>query len=243
MNPESVRDLDVKRLPRHVAFIMDGNGRWAQQRNLPRVQGHIEGVKRVEDIVDVSRDLGIPIITMFTFSTENWTRPETEVTMLMKIVATVLERKLPKMQNDNMRFCMIGRRDNIPGPILQVIDKVVEETRHNTGLRMNMAFNYGGRLEMLDAIKKIAGKVKQGDLDIEDITENVVNDALYTAGLPDPDLLIRTSGEQRISNFLLWQLSYTELYFANPLWPDFSGEEYKKALVVYQNRERRFGHL
>jgi len=236
-------EIYKENLPRHIAIIMDGNGRWAKQRDLPRAQGHIEGVKRVEDIVNASREIGIEVVTLFTFSTENWNRPDDEVLMLMKIITTVLERKVKKLKKDNMRFHTIGRREGIPESLLKTIDMVVKETKDNTGVIMNMAFNYGGRMEMIDAVKDIATQVCQNKLKIDDVNEETINQALYTKDLPDPDLLIRTSGELRISNFLLWQLSYAELYFTEKLWPDFTAEEYEKAILDYQQRERRFGNL
>ncbi|VAX35424.1 Undecaprenyl diphosphate synthase [hydrothermal vent metagenome] len=236
-------EIDLKNLPKHIAIIMDGNGRWAEERNLPRTQGHIEGVKRVEDIVDASSELGIDVVTLFTFSSENWGRPENEVAILMNIIATVLERKLQKLQDDNIRFYVIGRRKDVSAPLLKTIDRVVDATKNNTGVTMNMALNYGGRTEIIDAVRSIGAKVKQGQLNPEDISEDVISGSLYTKELPDPDLLIRTSGEQRISNFLLWQLSYAEFYFTDKLWPDFTAEEFKKAIAEYQHRERRFGRL
>lgn len=234
---------DLKVLPRHVAIIMDGNGRWAQARNLSRSKGHIEGTKRVEEIVDYANEIGIKAMTLFTFSTENWNRPEAEVDLLMKILTTVLERKITKLINTNIRFRTIGRRERIPGSVLTVIDEVAAKTKNNTGLTMNLAFNYGSRLEIIDAIKSIARNVKDGRLDVEAIDEATVSDHLYTRGLEDPDLLIRTSGEMRISNFLLWQLSYAEFYFSDKLWPDFTKEEFQKALFDFQKRERRFGAI
>jgi len=235
--------VDNSRLPVHVAIIMDGNGRWAKARNLPRSQGHIEGVKRVEEIVDYANEIGIKVMTLYTFSTENWRRPENEVDLLMKILTTVLERKINKLIDTNIRFRTIGRKDRIPVSVLSMIDKVTEKTKHNTGLTMNLAFNYGSRLEIIDAFKAIAQQIKDNSLQVEDINEELISDHLYTRGLPDPDLLIRTSGELRISNFLLWQLSYAEFYFSDKFWPDFNTEEFQKALIDFQKRERRFGDI
>ncbi|MCB9721299.1 MAG: isoprenyl transferase [Candidatus Omnitrophica bacterium] len=237
------QELDIERIPRHVAIIMDGNGRWAEKQNLSRTQGHIAGVKRVEEIIDYASEIGIEAVTLYTFSSENWNRPSNEVSTIMNIVAAVLNRKLKKLKQDNFKFRMIGREEGLPENCLEAIKLVVEETKENKGVKINLAFNYGSRIEILDAIKSIARSVQQGKLSVEDIDENSVNDALYTHGLPDPDLLIRTSGEQRISNFLLWQLSYAELYFTDKFWPDFSIEEFKRALLDYQNRQRRFGNL
>lgn len=236
-------EIEKTKVPRHVAIIMDGNGRWAENQSLPRAQGHIEGVRRVEEIIDSAREMGIKVITLFTFSTENWDRPENEVSVIMKILTAVLERKLQKLKNDNIQLRTIGRIDRIPKPLLKTLDNVISATKNNTGLIVNLAFNYGARIEIIDAIKSIVSLVQEGGLDVEGISEDTVSAALYTNGLPDPDLLIRTSGEQRISNFLLWQLSYAELYFTEELWPDFDSKEFEKAISVYQNRERRYGKL
>ena len=220
---------------------MDGNGRWAQSRSLSRTQGHIEGVRRVEEIVDEAARLGIKALTLFTFSTENWRRPDTEVSFLMNILSQVLSRKLKKLKDDNMRFQMIGRRDKIPDSLWGALEAAVKETQHNTGLVVNLAFNYGSRLEIIDAVREIAALVQLGELTPERIDEELISRHLYTRSLPDPDLLVRTSGEKRISNFLLWQLSYAEFYFTEVLWPDFTVEEFHKAIADYQTRDRRFG--
>ena len=235
--------IDQSRLPRHVAIIMDGNGRWAEHQSLPRSKGHIEGVRRVEEIIDMAREIGIKVVTLFTFSTENWDRPEDEVSLIMNILTAVLDKKLQKLKNDNIQLRTIGRTERIPKALLETIQNVVAATKNNTGLIVNLAFNYGARLEILDAVKKISAAVKSGELDIDDISEQVINQSLYTNGLPDPDLLIRTSGEKRISNFLLWQLSYAEFYFTEKFWPDFDATEFKNAILDYQARERRFGKL
>ena len=240
---QTTTSVDLNFLPRHVAIIMDGNGRWAQSRNLSRSKGHIEGTKRVEEIVDYANEIGIKAMTLYTFSTENWNRPEPEIDLLMKILTTVLERKITKLINTNIRFQMIGRRERIPGSVLAIIDEVTAKTKHNTGLTMNLAFNYGSRLEIVDAFKKIARSVKEGSVNVDAIDEKMVSENLYTNGLEDPDLLIRTSGEMRISNFLLWQLSYAEFYFTEKFWPDFDETEFRKAIEEFQNRERRYGGL
>ena len=236
-------EIKKEKVPQHIAIIMDGNGRWAEGQSLPRTQGHIQGVKRAEEIIDASQEFGIQVITLFTFSTENWDRPESEVSLIMNILTAALERKLPKLKKDNIQFQTIGRTDRIPDPLLKTLTKVIEETKNNTGLIVNLAFNYGARIEIIDAIKSIARSACEGKLKIEDIDEETISSVLYTKGLPDPDLLIRTSGEQRISNFLLWQLSYAEFYFTEKLWPDFSAEEYKNAIINYQARKRRYGKL
>ena len=236
-------EIKKEKVPQHIAIIMDGNGRWAEGQSLPRTQGHIQGVKRAEEIIDASQEFGIQVITLFTFSTENWDRPESEVSLIMNILTAALERKLPKLKKDNIQFQTIGRTDRIPDPLLKTLTKVIEETKNNTGLIVNLAFNYGARIEIIDAIQCIARSACEGKLKIEDIDEETISSVLYTKGLPDPDLLIRTSGEQRISNFLLWQLSYAEFYFTEKLWPDFSAEEYKNAIINYQARKRRYGKL
>ena len=230
-------------VPKHIAIIMDGNGRWAKSRNLSRTQGHTEGVKRVEEIVDVANHLGIKVLTLYTFSTENWDRPEHEVSFLMSMLTTVLSSKVRKLKAGNVKFQTIGRQDRIPEAVAQAIEKVKEETKDNTGLILNLAFNYGSRLEIVDAVKEVARGVKEGKVDPQQINEQMISQALYTKNLPDPDLLIRTSGEKRISNFLLWQLSYAEFYFTDKCWPDFTEEELKKAIADFQSRERRFGKV
>jgi len=238
-----IEEIDKTKVPQHIAIIMDGNGRWAEGQSLPRTQGHIQGVKRVEEIMDVAQELGIKVITLFTFSTENWNRPENEVSLIMNILTAVLERKLQKLKKDNIQLRTIGRTDRIPEPLLKTLTSVIEETKKNTGLIVNLAFNYGARVEIVDAVQNIVTSVCEGQLNVEDIGEETISNALYTKGLPDPDLLIRTSGEQRISNFLLWQLSYAEFYFTEKLWPDFNTEEFKNAIIDYQARERRYGKV
>ncbi len=228
-------------LPEHVAIIMDGNGRWAKARGYPRFRGHWEGVDRVEDIAHAANDMGIKYLTLFTFSTENWRRSQEEVSMLMKTVCTVLETRIDKLLKVNIRVKFVGRRQELPREVLQSIDKASALTEKNTGLILNLAFNYGGRVEILDAVRQIATAAKNGEINPLDIDEEFFAQTLYTAGLPDPDLLIRTSGEKRISNFLLWQLAYSEMYFTEKFWPDFGEKEFKKAIADYQKRERRFG--
>lgn len=231
------------KLPKHIAIIMDGNGRWAEHQNLPRSKGHYEGVKRVDELVDYASELGINYITLFTFSTENWNRPETEINLLMELIGTVLKQKIDKLKRINVRFQIIGKHDRIPDSILNIMKFVIEETKNNTGLVLNLAFNYGSRLEITDAVRILAGRVKNGTLEADEITEEMISSELYTKNIPDPDLLIRTSGERRISNFLLWQLSYAELYFSETFWPDFTKEEFLRALEDYTNRDRRFGKI
>lgn len=235
--------IDKESIPQHVAIIMDGNGRWAAKQNLSRTQGHIEGVRRVEEIVDYAGPIGVKALTLYTFSTENWSRPENEVEMLMSIITTVLNKKLAKLKRENIKFNIIGRRERIPNSVLEAMNYVSEETKNNTGLIVNLAFNYGSRLEILDGVKEIAQEVKDGRLAVRDITEDTISQSLYTKDLPDPDLLIRTSGEKRISNFLLWQLSYAEFYFTDKYWPEFDTNEFQKAIIEFQNRDRRFGNI
>ena len=235
--------MEKEKLPQHVAIIMDGNGRWAKSQHLPRTRGHIEGVKRVEEIVYFANDRGIKVLTLFTFSTENWKRPKHEVSMLMKTLINVLERKVKELSQKKIRLQFIGKKEGVPPTVIKTINNATEFTKHNTGMTLNLAFNYGGRLEILDAVKGIAMAVKNGQLTISDITEEIFDEFLYTKGLPDPDLLIRTSGEKRISNFLLWQLSYAEFYFTDKFWPDFSQEEFEKALTEFKKRERRYGRV
>src|SRR3989338_6319859 len=235
--------MSKRDLPQHVAIIMDGNGRWAKQRNLPRTHGHLEGVKRVEEIVRVAREMGIKALTLYAFSTENWRRPEDEVSMLMRTLIAVLNRKVRELDKVNIKVQFIGRREGIPNAVLKTIDSATALTKDNTGMALNIAFNYGSRMEILDAVRKIASDVKDGKIKISGITEELMSDSLYTRSLPDPDLLIRTSGEQPISNFLLWQLSYAEFYFTEKFWPDFKEREFKEAIENFQKRERRFGDI
>jgi undecaprenyl diphosphate synthase len=230
-----------QKIPRHVAIIMDGNGRWAKARGLPRTQGHYEGAKRVDDIIEMSSDLGVEAVTLFSFSTENWTRPSAEVSILMQIIVSVLEAKLKTLNANNVRFRVLGRRDGVPEGVLKTLDRTVASTRDNSGLILNIAFNYGGRREILDAVSAIARDHGSGKVPLEAIDERLFSSYLYTGGLVDPDLLIRTSGECRISNFLLWQLSYAELYFTDKYWPDFTAEEFYRAIEDFGRRERRFG--
>ncbi|MBF0532311.1 MAG: isoprenyl transferase [Candidatus Omnitrophica bacterium] len=236
-------DASLGSIPRHVAVIMDGNGRWAKQRGLPRTQGHMEGLKRAEEIAQYAGEIGVEVLTLFTFSTENWSRPREEISVLMNLLAGVLSQKGQKFKKGNIRFQTIGRTDRIPEPILKAIETTKQETASCTGLILNLAFNYGGRLEILDAVKKIATQAQSGKITAEQIDEALISRALYTEGLPDPDLLIRTSGEKRISNFLLWQLAYAEFYFSDKFWPDFSPADFDCAIQDFQTRERRYGSV
>ncbi len=230
-------------IPQHVAIIMDGNGRWARQRGLDRTQGHIEGVKRVDEIVEAASDAGLKALTLYTFSTENWSRPDTEVSMLMQTLVSALSQKLMKLCANKVRMRVSGSRAGAPQAVLDAFDRTVKATRDNPGMVLNVAFNYGGRQEILDAVRSIARDCADGRVTPESVDETLFSSRLYTAGLPDPDLLIRTSGEKRISNFLLWQLSYAEFYFTEKNWPEFTVEEFNKALSDFAARERRYGLL
>lgn len=228
-------------VPAHVAVIMDGNGRWATHKGLPRVAGHREGVKSARAIVRAADAVGLRFITLYAFSTENWSRPEDEVTTLMRLLEESIYRELPELMERNVRLRVIGRPTGVPLPVRRGIDHVVHATRQNTGLTLLMAFNYGGRDELLDAFRALAGRVRAGELAPEEIDERHVRGALYTDGVPDPDLLIRTSGEMRLSNFLLWQIAYTELWMTPTLWPDFRPADLYRAVADFQRRTRRFG--
>jgi undecaprenyl diphosphate synthase len=230
-------------IPKHVAFIMDGNGRWAKERGASRTAGHRQGVKRVKEIIRSASDLGIQVITFFAFSTENWSRPKSEVNALMRYLDNFLGREIKVLHKNNVRFSVIGRGDPIPEYLQLKLKQAQEKTKANTGLRVILAFNYGGRQEIVDAAKKFARKVLDKQADPESLTVQEFSGYLYTADILDPDLLIRTSREMRISNFLLWQLSYSEFYFSDKCWPDFGVEELKEAIKEYQKRNRRFGGL
>jgi undecaprenyl diphosphate synthase len=230
-------------LPRHVAVIMDGNGRWATRRGLPRVAGHGEGVKAVRSVVRTAGELGIEFLTLYAFSSENWKRPHQEVSTLMTLLERSIERELPELMERNVRFRVIGRPDGVPARVGERIQRIIETTARNTGLTLLMAFNYGSRDELVDAARALAREVARGALRPEDIDEARVARALYTGGVPDPDLLIRTSGELRLSNFLLWQLAYTELWMTPTLWPDFGAREFCLAVADFQQRNRRFGRV
>ncbi|MBR5115851.1 MAG: isoprenyl transferase [Lachnospiraceae bacterium] len=230
-------------VPRHVAIILDGNGRWAKAHGLPRNAGHLRGAKAVEDILTDARDLGIRYLTVYAFSTENWSRPESEVNALMKLLREYLVGSIKKSMKNNVRCRVIGERSKLSADILDSIERLEEATKDNTGLQFTIAINYGSRDEMTRAVRSLAERVKNGELRPEDITEDRIAAALDTADLPDPDLLIRTCNEQRVSNFLLWQLAYTEFYFTPVAWPDFDKKELEKAIAAYASRNRKFGGL
>jgi undecaprenyl diphosphate synthase len=230
-------------VPVHIAVIMDGNGRWATGRGLPRIAGHREGVKTARAVVRAAGEIGLRYLTLYAFSSENWSRPEDEVSMLMRLLEEAVVRELPELMEQNVRVRAIGRMHGAPAGVRRGIERVAAETRDNTGLTLLVAFNYGGRDELLDAVRTLARRVQSGALAPEEITEAHVSGALYTDGIPDPDLLIRTSGEMRISNFLLWQIAYTELLITPTLWPDFGAGDLYCAVAEYQGRTRRFGGI
>ncbi|MDP5081541.1 MAG: isoprenyl transferase [Winogradskyella sp.] len=233
--------INKDKLPNHLAIIMDGNGRWAKQQGLLRVIGHENGTKSVRQTVEASAELGIKYLTLYAFSTENWNRPKLEVQTLMKLLVKSLKKEIKTLQDNNIKLSAIGCLDDLPKKAhLELLD-VIEKTKNNTNMTLTLALSYGSREEIVNVIKEISLKVKNNIISSESIDESIINNHLYTQNLPDVDLLIRTSGEQRISNFLLWQIAYAELYFTDILWPDFKKEDLYEALINYQNRERRFG--
>ena len=240
---ELATKLDPDLLPKHLAIIMDGNGRWAEARHLPRIAGHREGIKSVRETISLCLELGIKALTIYAFSQENWNRPTTEVDALMGLLEHYLSTERIKLTEQGVRFRTIGRTESLPTSALQWVRTAERETAHLNKLQLTVALSYGGRSEIVDAIRRLAREVQHGRCQPEDIDEVLVRQFLYTFDLPDPDLLIRTSGETRISNFLLWQLAYTELYFTPTLWPDFRRRELLLALLEFQRRERRFGRV
>jgi undecaprenyl diphosphate synthase len=234
-------NIDPKKLPKHVAVIMDGNGRWAKKKAMNRIRGHEEGAESVRTIVRASREIGISWLTLYAFSEENWKRPEYEIKALMKMLKRFLKNELAEMMENGIRFKTIGRIKKLPDDVQEAVHKTIKETSANRNMVLTLALSYGGRQEIFDAIQKIAKNIQSGDMNLEDISEKFISDSLYTRGMPDPDLLIRTSGEYRISNFMLWQMAYTEIYITPTLWPDFRKEEYLLAIEEFQKRERRFG--
>jgi len=238
------KSLDPGRLPSHIAIIMDGNGRWARRRNLPRVAGHKAGVEPVRIAVETCTRLGIQALTLYAFSVENWKRPRAEVDTLWRLMRVYLRRELPEIMRNGIRFTCMGRLDGLPPQVRSELEAAVETTSRNTGMRLNVAINYSGRAELVDALNAIIQDARlEGRLRDLQIDEQSIAARLYTAGLPDPDLLIRTSGEMRISNFLLWQIAYAELYVTDTLWPDFRRADLFDAILDYQKRDRRFGGL
>lgn len=235
--------LDQNNIPRHVAIIMDGNGRWARERGLRRSAGHRAGADRVKEIVGAADELGVKVLTLFAFSTENWARPRPEVDMLMRSLNRFLSRQISELSRNNIRLIVIGRREPLPKYLQDKIREAQDKTRPNTGLKLVLALNYGSRQEIVDAAKRFARDVIDGRLKPESLDAEGFGNYFYTSGLPDPDLFIRTSGEMRISNFLLWQLSYAELLFPRKYWPDFGKRDFMAAIRLYQKRERRFGNV
>ncbi|AEH01259.1 Undecaprenyl pyrophosphate synthase [Lacinutrix sp. 5H-3-7-4] len=233
--------INTKKLPKHIAIIMDGNGRWAKQKGLIRAIGHENGTKSVRETVEAATEIGIENLTLYAFSTENWNRPKLEVDTLMKLLVSSLKKEISTLQENNITLNAIGDLHNLPKKVLKELKEVIEKTKNNTRMTLTLALSYGSRAEMLNAIKEISLKVKNNIISAENIDESIINEHLYTQNLPDVDLLIRTSGEQRISNFLLWQIAYAELYFTNSLWPDFTKQHLCDAIIEYQKRERRFG--
>ena len=235
--------VNKSRIPKHVAIIMDGNGRWAKDRGLSRTSGHREGIKRVKEIVRAAGEMGIKAVTFFAFSTENWSRPKEEIDILMRYLENFLIKEVNDMHKDNIRFNVIGEDNPLPLGIQKKIKEAKRKTKDNTGLTVTLALNYGARQEIVEAAKRFAQDVLFKEAAIQDLSIEKFSSYLYTFDLPDPDLLIRTSGEMRISNFLLWQLSYAEFYFTEKFWPEFKADDFKAAIEVYQSRERRFGGL
>ena len=233
--------LDLEKLPRHVAIIMDGNGRWAKQRGMNRIRGHEEGAKSVKAIVRATREIGVPWLTLYAFSEENWRRPKVEVEALMVLLKRFLQSEVKEMLDNGIRFQAIGRLHKLSKDVQRTLRETAERTASNRNMVLTLALSYGGRQEVTDAVKKMVQRVEAGEIRSSDITETLLSEHLYTANMPDPDLLIRTSGECRISNFLLWQIAYAEIYMTPTYWPDFRKEEYVEALIEYQRRERRFG--
>ena len=236
-------DLDSHRLPKHVAVIMDGNGRWAKNKGRPRIMGHQKGVDTLKNLLYCCRDWGVPALTAYAFSTENWGRPLEEVEFLMTLFERVLRRELEEMMAENVRIRFVGNLEKLPETLQSEIAKAMQDTETNTGIQFTVATNYGGREEIVQACRAIASKVEQGYIQANDVNEELFEQHLYTKGLHHPDLLIRTSGEMRLSNFLLWQMAYAEIYVTETLWPDFDRSEFHHALLAYQKRDRRFGKV
>jgi undecaprenyl diphosphate synthase len=235
--------IDFQRLPRHVAVIMDGNGRWAKLRHKRRVEGHRAGIASVRDVVDTSARLGIEVLTLYAFSVENWKRPRTEVGTLMSLLKRYLRMELDTLLRNNIRFRVIGRPDALPPDVQDELARGAERTKSQSGMLFNIALNYGGRTEITDAVRRLIDDVAKGAVDPKTVREETLSSYLYTAGQPDPDLLIRTSGEMRVSNFLLWQIAYAEIWVTDVLWPDFRRKHLLQAIVDFQKRERRYGGI
>jgi len=245
MDEEALKHQILSRgnLPAHVAIIMDGNGRWARKKDLPRVEGHREGINSVREIVRLCGEIDIKYLTLYTFSTENWKRPRGEVSALMRLLLKTIRAEVNELKKNNVRLMTIGNLKDLPFPARKSMESAIELLKSNTGLTLNLALSYSSRREITEAVKHIAEEVRNGELDPKNIDDETISRHLYTAGIPEPDLLIRTSGELRVSNFLLWQLAYTEIYVTDVLWPDFRRVEFLQAVAEYQNRERRFGKV
>lgn len=245
MNTKELRELIIKNenIPAHIAIIMDGNGRWAKQRSLPRFAGHREGINSVREITRICGEIGIRHLTLYTFSTENWARPKAEVSALMQLLLTSIRKEIKNLHENNVRLTTIGAFQDLPKSARKGIEEGIEITKNNTGLNLNLALSYGSRQEIIQAIKHIAEMVDSGKLKIDDIDQEQFEKLLYTNNIPDPDLLIRTGGEFRVSNFLLWQIAYTEIFVTDTYWPAFREKELLEAIVEFQSRERRFGKV
>jgi len=236
-----MEEIDKEKLPHHIAIIMDGNGRWAKKKMLNRISGHMKGIDAVREVVRTCRELGIKILTLYAFSVENWKRPKEEVTALMRLLKEYLQKERAEMIENNIQLCALGRLHDLPPDVQETLSETVKKTEHCDGMILNLALSYGGRSEILHAVQGILLDFQKGKIRPEEMTFQRFSQYLWTRGIPDPDLLIRTSGEFRISNFLLWQIAYTELYVTETLWPDFDRDELLKAIADYQSRERRFG--
>jgi undecaprenyl diphosphate synthase len=236
-------ELDANKLPQHVAVIMDGNGRWAQRRHLPRIAGHRAGVQSARTVIESCARLNIPALTLYAFSMENWRRPKAEIDFLMRLLREYLRKELPVIHRNNIRLLVIGRPDQLPEAVRTDVERAMAQTAKNSGMQLAVALNYGGRAELVDAFNRILDRVRNNGLANARVDEDMISQHLYTAGLPDPDLLIRTSGEMRVSNFLLWQIAYAEIYVTETLWPDFTRAQLLEALLDFQKRERRYGGL
>ena len=243
LDPQTLLGIPPERMPRHVAIIMDGNGRWARRRGLPRVQGHEAGAVVVREIVTHAAQLGLEALTLYSFSTENWNRPIEEITHLMSLYVRYLIKERETILSNNIRMVQIGRRDRLPDAVLAELDETMRASANNTGMTLCLALNYSSRIEIIDAVRSIAADAAAGRMTPDQIDEQLISNRLYTAGIRDPDLLIRTAGEMRVSNFLLWQISYSELYVAEAAWPDFHAAEFNEALIAYAKRERRYGGI
>lgn len=243
MNKNTIYDINLSNVPTHIAIIMDGNGRWAKERLLPRTVGHKAGVEAIRAVTKECSALGVKHLTLYAFSTENWKRPKLEVDALMNLLYTYLNKELKELHKNNVKITTIGDIDVLPSKSVEAIKNAIDMTKDNTGLNLNIALNYGSRNDIKNAVIDIVKNCKSGKIDIEDINEDTITKYLSTKSIPDPDLIIRTSGEQRISNFLLWEMAYSEFYFTDVYWPDFDGNEVRKAIYVYQSRDRRFGGL